>query len=250
MSIINTVNGVLHHIRIKLYPNYLPKSEGTYVARTDNEASLSIEQVCAAMKDRGGYGGSYEDLVENVKQFFDESAYQLCDGFAVNTGYYSIHPNISGVFASINEVYDQRKNPVNFKFRIRLPLRNLARHIAVDIIGAAEVNAYIDEFIDNDENSTNGIFTPGNLFSISGNKIKVAGGNPDCGIYFVPVDNPSKAVKVQRMAENGSSKLIGIAPDTRFRYNKVEIRTQYTGSAKTFLKVPRIITSSFVIEAA
>ena len=86
MAIINNVNEVLHRIRVKLYPNYLPSVEGQYIARTNNEASLSIEQVCAALKNRGGFTGSYDALIDHVRQFFDEAAYQLCDGFAVNMG--------------------------------------------------------------------------------------------------------------------------------------------------------------------
>jgi len=246
----NNVNSVLHRIRIKLYPNYLPAVDGKYIARTDNEASLSIQQVCAAMKERGGFTGNYGDLMENVNKFLDESAYQLCDGFAVNMGYFSIHPNIGGTFNSMNETYDQKKNPINFKFRALAPLRNLIKHIAVDIGSVVDRVAYIDEFTDKDEDSVNGIFVPGNIFSIIGNKIKIAGDHPDCGIFFVPVDNPEKAVKVTRIAENNPTKLIGIVPETEYIKNRIEIRTQYAGSGSTFLKVPRIISSSFIIEAS
>ncbi len=38
MAIINDVKEVLHRIRVKLYPNYLPHVEGTYLARTVSEA--------------------------------------------------------------------------------------------------------------------------------------------------------------------------------------------------------------------
>ncbi|MDR1218258.1 MAG: hypothetical protein LBK73_01460 [Treponema sp.] len=96
MAIINNVNEVLRRIRVKLYPNYLSTVEGAYIARTSNEASLSVEEVCAAIKNRGGFTGSYGDLVECVRQFFDEAAYQLCDGFAVNAGYFSITPTWAG----------------------------------------------------------------------------------------------------------------------------------------------------------
>jgi len=34
MAIINNVTEVLHRIRVKLYPNYLPTAEGAYIART------------------------------------------------------------------------------------------------------------------------------------------------------------------------------------------------------------------------
>jgi 20S proteasome alpha/beta subunit len=66
----------------------------------------------------------------------------------------------------------------------------------------------------------------------------------------VPVDDPSKAVKVTRIGENSASTVTGIAPDTHCQYNRIEIRTQYTGSAATFLKAPLSIVSEFVLEEA
>jgi hypothetical protein len=250
MGIKNNIDDVLHRIQVKLYPNYLPNTEGRYIAKTDNEALLNVERVCAAMKNRGGFLGSYENLIENIKQFFDECAYQLCDGFALNLGYYSVHPNIGGTFNSEKDAYDPKQNPISFRFRTRLPLRNLIKYIAVDITGVADGNAFIDEFIDRDEDSVNGIFAPGNMFCINGNKIKLAGNDPGCGVFFVPVDDPSKAVKVTRIGENNASTITGIAPDTYCRYNRIEIRTQYTGSGVTFLKAPRSIVSEFVLEEA
>jgi len=130
------------------------------------------------------------------------------------------------------------------------PLHNLVKYITVDITGVADGNAFIDEFIDRDENSVNEIFSPGNMFCINGNKIKLAGDDPSCGVFFVPVTDPSKAVKVIRIGENSASTVTGIAPDTHYQYNRIEIRTQYSGSTTTFLKAPRSIVSDFVLEAA
>jgi hypothetical protein len=42
MAIINSVNERFHRIRVKLYPHYLPRIEGAYIARTANESSLSM----------------------------------------------------------------------------------------------------------------------------------------------------------------------------------------------------------------
>jgi hypothetical protein len=80
--------------------------EGEYIARTDNEATLSIEQVCVALKNRGGFTGSYDDLVDHIRQFLAELVHQLCDGFAVNTGYFSVYPFVGGTFDSITEGHD------------------------------------------------------------------------------------------------------------------------------------------------
>ena len=248
MSIVNNVTEVLHRIRVKLYPNYLPNVEGAYIARTDSEATLTVEQVCAALKNRGGFGGDYEDLVENVHQFFDEMAYQLCDGFAINTGYFLVHPHVGGTFNSATETHDPKKHPVTFRFRTLLRLRRLIEHIAVDIEGLANTSGWIDEFLDTDENSLNTLYVPGDQFVIHGHKIKAAGDDPAVGVYFVPVDDPSKAVKVTRLAENSPSRIIGIAPKTEHLHNRIEIRTKYEGSSTKQLKNVRYITSGFVLE--
>jgi len=248
MAIINNVTEVLHRLRVKLYPNYLPTAEGAYIARTDSEASLNIEQVCAALKNRGGYGGDYEDLVEGVKQFFDEMAYQLCDGFAVNTGYYSVHPNVGGTFNNTSEIHDHKKHPITFRFRTGRKLRRLVEHIGVDIEGIADTGGYIDEFIDAEEDSSNSHYLPGNQFIIHGHKIKAVGDDPSVGVYFVPVNDPSKTMKATRIAENGPSKIIGIAPGTGSSPVRIEVRTQFSGSGGALLKAVRVITSGFTLE--
>jgi hypothetical protein len=249
MTMINQVNEVLHRIRVKLYPNYLVNVEGAYLARTDNEASLSIEDVCAALKNRGGFTGNYNDLVEYVKQFFDEAAYQLCDGFAINTGYFSVHPNVGGTFDKVSQSHDANKHPVTFRFRTRAPLRSLAGHIIVEVEGLANVSGYIDEFTDVSTESVNDILTPGGMFSIAGHKIKVAGNESEVGLYFIPEDSASQPVKVGgHFAENTASKLIGVIPPLPAGKWKIEVRTRYSGGNNP-LKESRTITSAFTLTA-
>ncbi|MDR2797632.1 MAG: DUF4469 domain-containing protein [Treponema sp.] len=248
MAIINSVHEMLHRIRVKLYPNYLPHIPGAYIARTDNEASLTIEEVCAALKNRGGFTGNYDDLVEHVKQFLDEAAYQLCDGFAVNTGYFSIHPNVGGTFDKVTEGHDAGKHPVTFRFRTRTPLRTLAEHITVEVEGLAEVTGYIDEVVDVSTEAVNETLTTGGMFSIAGHKIKVAGEDPEVGVYFVSETDPAQQVKVSgHFAENTHSRVIGVIPALAAGKWKVEIKTQYTGSGSSTLKSPRVIAGGMTL---
>ncbi|MDR2150528.1 MAG: DUF4469 domain-containing protein [Spirochaetaceae bacterium] len=247
MAIIDSISEVLHRIRVKLYPNYLTHVEGASIARTDNEASLSIDKVCAALKSRGGFTGNYDDLVEHVKQFFDEAAYQLCDGFAVNTGYFSVHPNVGGTFDKVTEGHDTQKHPITFRFRTLAPLRTLAEHIVVEIEGLADVQGYIDEFTDVTTEAVNETATSGGMFSIAGHKIKIAGEDPEVGVYFVAESDPSVRVKVSgHLAENTASKLIGVIPALSAGKWKVEVKTQYTVGG-TFLKESRVIESHFAL---
>jgi hypothetical protein len=247
MAIINKVTEVLHRIRARLYPNYLHTVEGAFIARTDDEASLSIEEVCAALKNRGGFTGNYQDLVEYVRQFFDEAAYQLCDGFSVNTGYYSLHPRIGGTWASAAEPWDIAKHPIRFSFRALKPLRDLASHIEVHIEGVADTAGYIAEITDVTTEAVNETLTPGGMFAIEGHKIKIAGDNPECGVYFVDAANPAQRVKVTgHLADNTASRIVGIIPALAAGQWRAEAVTQYNGSGGSFLKNPRTAVSAAV----
>ena len=242
MAIINNVNEVLHRIRAKLYPNYLHGIDGAFIARTDDEASLSIEQVCAALKNRGGFTGNYQDLVEYVRQFFDEAAYQLCDGFSVNTGYYSLHPRIGGTWENALEHYDPAKHPVRFSFRALKPLRDLASHIEVLIEGVAETAGFIAEFTDVTTEAVNETVTPGGMFALAGHKIKIAGDHADCGVFFVNAAAPSQRVQVAgHLADNTASRIVGIVPALPAGQWQVEAVTQYSGSGSASLKNPRAL---------
>jgi len=250
MPINVNAKGILHKIRVKLYPNNLSTLEGTYTARTDNEACLTIEQVCAALKVRGGFTGNYNDLVKYVRQFFDEVAYQLCDGFAVNTGLFSVHLSIGGAFDSVSEPYDPKKNPIEFRFRTCPALRRLAELVEIEIVGLADTSGYIDEFTDIETGSMNETVTSGGIFNILGQKTKVVGDDPSIGVYFVSSENPENEVKVRTpLALNSAKKLIGVTPQLTEGLWKAAIKTQFNGSSNSFLKKPRIMISQFELNA-
>ena len=211
---------------------------------------FSMEDVCKILKTRGGFSGNYEDLIDHVRQYYNEVAYQLCDGYTVNNGFYSVHPNIGGTFDGVNEAHDHQKHPISFHFSVRPKLRELTKHIDVNVDGIADTNGYIDTFSDSEGDCVNDLYTPGHMFIIHGHKIKLAGDDPSVGVYFIPEDDPSKAVKATRIGENNPSKITGIAPCTASQYNRIEIRTQFSGATDKLLKTVRRITSTFIVEAA
>ena len=245
---LSDLSPILHKIRVRLYPNFLQNVQGAYIARTFNEKSLSIEDVCTALKTRGGFTGNYDELVEHVRQYYEEVAYQLCDGYAVNNGYYAIHPNIGGTFDSVNEGHDHGRHPISFRFGIRSRLKSLLRNIEVTMEGLADTSGYIDTFRDFEEDSVNSLFAPGNQLAIHGHKIKILGEDPSNGLYFVPEGDPSKAVKAARIAENSGSNITGIIPELGPGAYRLEIRTQYSGSSTILAKTPRAVRSVFTLE--
>lgn len=249
MELINNVSDVLHSLRVNLLPNYLKdKTGGDYIARTSSEATLSVEQVCATLIKRGGYSGRYEDLVTAVKGFMNEAAYQLCDGYTINTGYYSIIPGVGGTFTSAAEVNDRKKHPISFSFQARAALRRLARSITVKVDGVAENTAWIDSFVDINTNTVNETLTPGSAFIIRGHKIKVVGDDGEAGVYFESVTDDGRRVKAtDSLIENTASKIIGMVPTLVAPRNyRVVVVSRFTGGSN-LLKKPRTITSPFTL---
>jgi hypothetical protein len=176
--------------------------------------------------------------------------YQLANGFGVNLEYFSLVPHVGGVFGKPNENQDDERHPVTIKYRPKAKMKEFTDEIEVVVNGLADCTGWIDEFTDIEAEQTNATFFPGDQFLLTGNKIKAEGSDPSCGVYFVPEDDPSHQVKITRIAENTRSRIIGICPSTGHQYNKIVIRTQYSGSPTRFLKTVRTIESGFVIEEA
>jgi hypothetical protein len=236
---INDITEVMHRIRAKLYPNYLHGVNGKYIARTQAEAPLTIEDVAAAAKNRGGYTGSYEDLVEHIRIYFSEAAYQLAGGFAITNDFFSIHPKIGGTFDKPSDPIDPSKHKLDFSFRVRPRLRALASKITIEIEGVAETSGYIDEFLDIHTGSIDDALTSGGMFAVSGHKIKVEGSDPAVGVYFVSKADGSRVKVTEHLGENGVSKVIALTPALSAGAYTVEIVTQYAHG--NLLKDPRVI---------
>jgi hypothetical protein len=241
MAVINEITEVLHKIEAKLYPNYLGKGEGAYVARAKAEAPLSITDVCAAAKNRGGFTGQYEDLVEHSTVFINELVYQLLDGFSVQLGgFCSLHTRISGTYHGANDHIGAENLHVAFRTLGRL--KELLLKVKIENEGIAGDGAYIDEIIDIHTESLNSALTPGNMVHILGNKIKIEGEDPACGVWFVAEADGARVKITEHLGINRTTELFGLIPPLTAGTYRLEIVTRFSGGAHT-LKAPRTITA-------
>ena len=117
----------------------------------------------------------------------------------------------------------------------------IENYIPVDTSGR------ITEFIDAGNNTSNSTFVPGNPFILTGDKIMLSGDDPGCGLFFVPVDDPSRATKVTNIVENKPSMIIGIVPKVDGACH-LEVRTQF--NSFSFNKKLRSIRGKFVLRVA
>ena len=244
MAVINEITEVLHKIEAKLYPNYLGKGDGAYVARAKAEAPLSITDVCAAAKNRGGFSGRYEDLVEHAQIFINEVVYQLLDGFSVQLGgFCSLHTRITGTYHGANDHIGAEN--LHVAFRTLRHLKELLLKVKIENEGLAGDGAYIDEILDVHTESINSALTPGNMIHLLGNKIKVEGADPAVGVWFVSQADGARAQITEHLGINRDTELFGLIPALTPGTYKVEVVTQ--ASRGTALKEARVIRAEPVL---
>jgi len=250
MSSIYEAKEEMHQIEAQLYPNHLAGGENTYLAKNLKEKTINVDAICAAMRNRGGYDGSHDEAVKTVNHFFKEMMYQLCDGFSVNTGWFTINVHIGGLFHSVKETFDPKKHHVTFKFHMLKAMKKLTTFIEITINGHIEESAYISEYNDMEDSEGSNHFEPGHVCEILGRRIKIEGPADETGLWMVPVLDPSKAVKVNRVVSNNASRIEFIPVATGYPENRLEIRTRYSGTSAAPLATLRTITSQFAISEA
>ena len=105
-----------HKIRAYLYDNALTDNPNDFVARVQSERSLNVKDVCQTAATRGGADISAASMEHAVNLWLKEMAYLLCDGFSVNTGWFSANANIKGVFNSPTENFDPKKHTLIYSY--------------------------------------------------------------------------------------------------------------------------------------
>lgn len=234
---------ILHKIKAYLYDNVLTKDNpNDFIARTLSERSLNVKQICEAAVTRGGADVSAAAMEHATELFLKEMAYQLCDGFSVNTGYFTASTQIRGVFNSPTETFNNQKHNILFQFNQGEKLRNEIPTIEVSILGVAESGTAILQVTDVKTGAVNDLLTPNRNLKIAGSKVKVAGDNPAVGIYFINIDtNTRTQIDVSDVVVNNPSELIVVIPGLEAGMYTLEIVTQFTAGAN-YLKEPRTAT--------
>ena len=228
----------LHTIKAALYDNALTPNQNDFMARVVSERSLNIKDVCRAATTRGGADIPAAAMEHAVNLFLKEMGYSLCDGFSVNTGWFTASVSIKGVFDSPVEKFNPDKHTLSFDFNQGSLLRKELGAVTVNITGVADSMAYIAQVTDIKTGSVNDLITVGRNLRITGSKIKIAGNNPTNGIYFVDnVTNESIKVDATDIVTNNPSELIIVIPPLTLGEYRLEVVTQFTNS--TLLKEPR-----------
>ena len=220
-----------HKIRAYLYENTLTKDNpNDYIARTISERSLDVKQICEMAVSRGGADLTASAMEHATQLFLKEMAYQLCDGYSVNTDYFTVGTKIRGTFDNPEETFDSKKHSLIFTFNQGKKLKSEIPNIEINILGIANPLSSISQITDVKSGSINDILTPNRNMKIRGSKIKITGNDPANGIFFVNTDSDERIqAQTDDIAVNKPSELIIIIPDLPKGSYYLEVATQYTG---------------------
>jgi hypothetical protein len=187
---------------------------------------------------RGGAPSTAEAMEHNVMRFLKEMAYQLMDGYAVNTGYFVANAQVRGVFNNPRETFNPQKHSVLFRFNQGDLLRKEIPNVAVQVMGLGESGVVISHVVDNRTGSVNDLLTPDGTLKIRGGKLKIAGNNPATGVFFIDETGAEVKLEERDIIVNKPSELMVHIPALPAGKYRLAICTQFSGSS-THLKEPR-----------
>ena len=230
-----------HKIKARLKDNPLTSEPNDFSAVVNPERSLTIKDICESSSSRGGADISASSMSHAVELFLKEMAYVLCDGFSVNTGYFTAVPSIRGVFSSPKETFNADKHTLLFQFTQGEAMRKEIANVEVEIEGVLEAGTEILQVTDVKSNTVNELLTPRYNLKILGSKIKIVGDHGDIGVRFVWAEDPNSWIDVEPsdLVTNNPSELIIIIPDIPSGVYKLQVTTQY--AVGRLLKEPRTV---------
>ena len=225
---------ILHKTKVYLHESQLSKDIESYYGRVAHQQTLTLSEVCVSACQRGGSKGNPKMMEYAFTEIWDEIAYCLCDGYAVNIGFGLLKLTIHGEFKRVDEQFDPEKHRLEFTFTPLAPLYKYAQDVVVEVLGKPTERAYITSVTD--------LITKSNTETASGRAIQIEGKNikvfppsdEDIGVFFVASDGTEYPAK-QYLIHNYPQKLLLQVPDLPLGVYTIRIVTKYSGGGKDLI---------------
>ena len=230
---------ILHEVEIYLYENYLTPITTDYMGRIEMARTLGLREVCDSAVLRGGANISSEAIRSGSEIMLKEMAYLLCDGFAINLGYFSISLKVLGVFDSPKDIYDPKRHTLQFQITPGIFMRNELQYVRVKTMGVRKDAIDIALVTDTLNGLTDGTITPGEDIIIQGTRVRIApddGSDSDVGIFFVTIGSGMIIPVKRRLTQNDPSRIIARVPDLPPGSYTLRIVTKSSSNRQVLLK--------------
>ncbi len=226
--------------------NFNGSDASTKVLTPVSAGTADEEQIVAAMMEEDS-GLRSETIVHVLELHKRVLKRLLLSGYRVNTGVFYGSAAFRGPIE--NSAWDSSRNRIIFNLTASSELRTAAKSTTVNIVAEKGATAYIGGVQDLQTKLTSGTVGAGNFVSITGSKIKVAGTDERNGVTLTDEAGATVAVPTESLVINERSHVVFQLPASLPEgVYTLTITTQYRNGAQNYLKTPRVIETSIVVE--
>ena len=232
-----------------LEPNVLTGEDGKYRAQVTNSRSYTFDDIAKHLiKHNTGLSSSaIYGLWQGIKEAVEEF---IAQGGVINTELFQTRVSIKGVFNGLDDGFDPSRHEVRLNLKPGPLLMEAQKQLKAKKI-SPRVKAFIRSVIDIKTGTINSSLTPGMNLRIQGQRVRISGTDPTCGLYFVSGRQAVEPVKVEHteLVVNNPSEIIAVIPQLDKGDWNLRLVTQFSSGTKT-LKEPQIITFDKVLNVA
>ncbi|MDM8159287.1 DNA-binding domain-containing protein [Labilibaculum sp. K2S] len=225
-------------VNVWLYDNLLTPDPNDFYGKVKPQGTLYNGDIADAMIKEGT-----EYQKETILNILDRSdrikVAKLVEGYSINTGVYHSHIGINGAFHGATDRFDPNEHRITASFISSTALREELKKTQVDIVGTATTEPVIGKVIDSLTKAEDSTITPGNVISIQGNRLKIAGDDAIVGVYLINQNDDSRH-KCAQIITNEPKQLLVMLPALEVGNYALEIVTQFSANS-LLLKEPREI---------
>ncbi|GHV61294.1 hypothetical protein FACS1894195_1610 [Bacteroidia bacterium] len=211
-----------------LHENLLTERTDDFAAQPHVKNSYKRDQLIELMLSRGTLV-TKTDIVAVLNNLEETVDYIVRNGGTVNLPLFDTGFSIGGVFDSAMDSFDPLRHKLHVTIRKSSVLRTAEKEVKLTKTNSAPPLPTVLEVKDCVSGAVDTTLTSGGAVEINGINIKVAGENPDNGLYFVAIDGTvAKAVTI---VTNKPATLIALVPVLAAGGYRVKIVTQFNNSA-------------------
>lgn len=223
-------------LKYALGENLLTERPDDYTAQVIPGRSYSRSEIIDRMLQRGTLV-TKTDVVAVLNNFEEVITDILTDGDTVNLPLFNTSFSISGVFEGVMDTFDSNRHKLNINLTKGTLLRDAEKQVRFTKTEASSPIPNIVEVKDVVSGTINSNLTPGGVVQLWGSLLKLAGDDPEVGLWFVP--ETGAPLKAEVIVTNKPASLIAMIPATLPAGSyTLRVVTQYSGGL--ILKTPKV----------
>ncbi len=161
-----------------------------------NQNSVDMDQVERETIEEGT-GLTLPQAKAYTEKLFQIVERHVARGERVNLPLFSVKPSIKGVFRDKDDTFDRSRHSVVFHVSAGPRLRKLETTAKPVKVKGAPPMPDPQDFMDAVSGERNRMATSGGIATLKGFNLKFDAADPAQGLFFVPVDNPTAAVRAE-----------------------------------------------------